>query len=93
MFRFVSVSTSLPDSLNVKLVEVWMMVCLLLPLVEVTLQTYLHVRKNYYFCVGKSSLKKAGGLDVGLPTPALGRGHISDLYSCKENFLFQCGKS
>jgi hypothetical protein len=47
MFRFVSVSTSLPDSLNVKLVEVWMMVCLLLPLVEVTLQTYLHVRKNY----------------------------------------------
>jgi hypothetical protein len=43
------VSTSLPDSLNVKLVEVWMMVCLLLPLVEVTLQTYLHVRLKLPF--------------------------------------------
>ena len=39
-------STSLPDSLNVKLVEVWMMFCLILPLVEVTLQTYLQVGEN-----------------------------------------------
>jgi hypothetical protein len=31
-----------------------MIVCLLLPLVQVTLQTYLRERKNYSLYVGKS---------------------------------------
>jgi hypothetical protein len=49
--RFISLSTSLADSLNVKLVDVWMMFCLTLPLVEVTLQTYLQVRLQIYLQV------------------------------------------
>jgi hypothetical protein len=55
------------------------MISLLLPLVHVALQTYVHVRKNYSLYVEKVNLKKARGLDDCLPTPVLCTGHTSVL--------------
>jgi hypothetical protein len=42
----VSVSSSLPESTNIKYIEVWMISCLLLPFLEVLLQTYLIILRN-----------------------------------------------
>jgi hypothetical protein len=49
-FRFVNVSSSLPATANIKLIEIWMLFCLFLPFLEVLLQTYietLHQNSSY----------------------------------------------
>ena len=41
MNRFISVSSSLPQSTNIKYIEIWMIGCLMLPFLEVLLHTYI----------------------------------------------------
>ena len=40
-FRFINISSSLPATSNVKMIEIWMLFCLFLPFLEVLLQTYI----------------------------------------------------
>ena len=48
MYRFISISDSLPVSGNIKMVEIWMLFSLFLPFLEVVLQSYVNYlrRKN-----------------------------------------------
>jgi hypothetical protein len=40
--RFISISESLPESGNIKMVEIWMLFSLFLPFLEVVLQSYVN---------------------------------------------------
>ena len=42
MFRFISISDSLPKSPNIKLVEIWLLFSLVQPFIDVLLQSYVH---------------------------------------------------
>ena len=41
MFRFISVSNSLPMTSYVKMIDIWLLFTLTIPFVEVFLQTYI----------------------------------------------------
>jgi len=45
-FRLISVSDSLPVSTSVKMIEIWMLFCLMLTFVDVLLQTYIHYMRE-----------------------------------------------
>jgi hypothetical protein len=42
----ISVSDSLPVSTSVKMIEIWMLFCLMLTFVDVLLQTYIHYMRE-----------------------------------------------
>ena len=42
LFRFISISDSLPKSPNIKLVEIWLLFSLVQPFIDVLLQSYVH---------------------------------------------------
>jgi hypothetical protein len=46
IFRFISVSDSLPKSPQIKMVEVWLLFSLFQPLMDVVLQTYIYYLTN-----------------------------------------------
>ena len=64
MFRFISISDSLPKSPNIKLVDIWLLFSLVQPFIDVLLQSYEHylldIKDNKSTPVKQKKSKVAG---------------------------------
>jgi hypothetical protein len=60
-FRLISISGSLPESSSIKMIEIWMLFSLLLPFLEVVLQSYV----NYLRCQEANDIVKRNAVAIG----------------------------